>query len=139
MPANDDAARHSPRGNALGRQVRSFGYAFRGIYLAFRSERNFRIHVAATCIAVAAGLYVGLSLLEWGLVVLAIGLVLAAELVNTALERLADAVSEGKHSRAIGDVKDISAAAVLLCAIAALAIGVLILLVPLVHKLAALL
>ncbi len=121
-----------------GSLARSFACAFRGIAATFRAERNFRIHVAATCVVVALGLYLNLTLLDWGLTTFAIGLVLAAETFNTAIERLGDAVSDGKQSPAIRDTKDISAAAVLLCAATALAIGILVLIVPLVHKLVAL-
>jgi len=118
-----------------GSLAKSFANAFRGLSVTFRSERSFRIHVVATCAVVAVGLYLGLSPLEWGLVVLAIGLVFAAEVFNTAIERLGDAVSGGKQSQAIRDTKDVSAAAVLLAALTALVIGIVVLLVPLVNKL----
>jgi diacylglycerol kinase len=71
---------------------------------------------------------------EWGLVVTAIGLVLGAELFNTALERICDETSGGKHSEGVKDCKDISAAAVLVTALAALVIGIVILIIPLIQK-----
>ena len=114
--------------------AKSFACAFRGIYVAFKSERNFRIHLAAMCLAVALGFYLGLSVLEWNLIIFAIGFVLSAELFNTALERLGDEVACGRLSQMIKNAKDVSAAAVLLSALTAFTIGVLILFVPLVRK-----
>jgi len=118
----------------VGKILRSFGFALAGIWNAFKSERNFRVHTLALVIAVGLGLYLRLSVVEWGLVVLSIGSVLAAELLNTALERLADDVAEGKTKATIKTAKDIAAAAVLVSAAAALAIGILVLIVPLVRR-----
>jgi diacylglycerol kinase len=114
--------------------ARSFACAFRGIYVTFKSERNFRLHIAALCLTVALGLYLGLSVLEWALIAFAIGFVLAAELFNTALERLGDEVACGKQNQTVRNAKDISAAAVLLSALTAFAIGLLILFIPFVRK-----
>jgi diacylglycerol kinase len=113
----------------------SFACAFRGIGLAFQSERNFRIHAAAMCVVVALGLYLGLSALEWCLAALASGCVLVAELFNTAIERLGDEAAGGAQKEMVGKAKDLSAAAVLLSALTALTIGVFVLLVPLARRL----
>jgi diacylglycerol kinase len=113
---------------------KSIGYALRGFWTALKKERNLKIHVAVLLAAVAAGLYLGLTAVEWGLVVTAIGLVLGAELFNTALERICDEASGGKHSEGVKNCKDISAAAVLVTAAAALVLGVIILIIPLVQK-----
>ncbi len=114
--------------------VSSFACAFRGIVISFKSERNLKIHAAAAGLAIVVGLYVGISWVEWALVVFAIGFVLVWEAFNTAVERLADEVSGGRYSQPIRDVKDISAAAVLVSAVTALVIGILVLAVPLVRR-----
>jgi diacylglycerol kinase len=113
---------------------KSIGHAVRGFWAALKKERNLKIHVAVLLAAVAAGIYLGLTAVEWGLVIAAIGLVLGAELFNTALERISDETSGGKHSEAVKDCKDISAAAVLVTAVAALVIGVIVLIIPLIQK-----
>jgi diacylglycerol kinase len=115
--------------------LQSFANAFRGIYIAMATERNFKIHLAAVVIAAALGIYLGLSAISWCLVVLAIGMVLAAECLNTALERMCDEISGGEKSEAIRNAKDIAAGGVWLAAIAALVIGIVILIVPLIQKL----
>jgi diacylglycerol kinase len=115
--------------------LKSFASAFRGIYVAMATERNFKIHLAAVVIAVALGIYLGLSALSWCLIVLAIGMVLTAECLNTALERMCDKISGGEKSEVIRNAKDIAAGGVWLAAIAALIIGIVILIVPLIQKL----
>jgi diacylglycerol kinase len=108
--------------------------AFRGIYITLKSERNFKIHVAALIAVVCLGLYLNLSVTRWGLIILSSGLVLASELFNTAVERLSDDASQGEHLQSIRNVKDISAAAVLLSTLTALVTGILVLFVPFVKK-----
>jgi diacylglycerol kinase len=80
------------------------------------------------------GVYLGLSKLEWGLIIFSIGLVLTAEVLNTAVERLGDVVAGGKYNNLVRDIKDISAGAVMVSALTALTIGVLILFVPFVQR-----
>ncbi len=115
--------------------IKGFAYAFRGIWITFKSERNFKIHTVALCLVVAMGLYLHLSALEWGLTIFAIGFVLVAELFNTAIERIGDEVASGKVNSFVRNIKDISAAAVLLSALTALIIGIIILFIPLIQKL----
>lgn len=120
----------------MRRLLKSFTCAFNGIYLAVKSELNFKIHITAMILSVAVGVYVGLDRVEWGLVIFAIGLVLAAELFNTAMEKMGDEVAGGRQSPSMKTVKDISAAAVLIAAVTALAIGTIILIIPFTQKLA---
>jgi len=108
----------------------SFACAFRGIYFTVKTERNVKIHLAVSIIAITLGFYLGLSVIEWCLVVFSIGLVLTAELLNTALEHWCDEAAGGRYSEIIRNAKDMSAAAVLLAAIAALITGILILVIP---------
>jgi len=115
--------------------LKSFAYAFRGIYMALKSERNFKIHIIAMCLAIALAIYLNLSMPEWGLIIFSIGFVLAAELFNTAIERLGDKLAEGERNETVRNVKDIAAAAVLLSALTALAIGILVLIIPFIRRL----
>ena len=112
-------------GGRLQRRIASFGYAFRGVWSALGSEVHLRFHALSTVIAVGLGFYFDLSRIDWALVVLAIGTVWSAELVNTAVEALVDLVSPDYHVLA-GKAKDVAAGAVLVTAIAALVIGVLV-------------
>lgn len=106
------------------RLFRSFHHAFRGIMSAL-SQTNLRIHVAAAILVMAAGFYCDIEEGEWLAVVLAIGLVISLELMNTALEHLVDLVSPQHHDLA-GKVKDIAAGAVLVASAVAAVIGVMI-------------
>jgi diacylglycerol kinase len=115
--------------------IQSFASAFRGIFIAMATERNFKIHLVAAVIAVALGIYLGLSTVSWCLIVFAISLVLMAECMNTALERMCDYISGGEKSDVIRNAKDIAAGAVWLAAIAALIIGIIVLIIPLIHRL----
>ena len=112
------------RGFPSGR-VRSFACAGRGVWVLVRTQRNAWIHATATAGVMAAGLVLRVSREEWCLLILAMGLVWAAEGINTAVEALADAVSTAPDAR-IGRVKDIAAGGVLLAAVAAAAVGLLI-------------
>jgi len=105
--------------------IRSFGYAFKGLGYAAKTQLNFRIHLVATLVAVFAGYALHISVNEWQWVVLSIALVLITELFNTALEFLTDLVSPGYNELA-GHVKDIGAGAVVVAAIFALITGLII-------------
>ena len=111
--------------NRFNKLVANFGYAIKGITTLFREEQNAQIHLIVTVAIVSLGFYLGLTTLEWSLVILSIGLVLVAEGINTAIENAMDAISTEQHPK-IGKVKDIAAGAVLIAAIIALAIGLLI-------------
>ena len=106
----------------MKRLFNSFRNGFRGIGQTILSEPNFRIHLLATVVAVGLGYYFRLTTTEWLMIALAIGMVLAAEAFNTALEDLADAVHPGKHPL-VGKAKDAAAAGVLIAAIAAAVLG----------------
>ena len=114
---------HSP--SLLQRRAAAFGHAFRGVAMALRSELHLQFHAVATAVVLGGGFYFGLSPTEWALVVVAVASVWAAELFNTAIEALTNLVSPGYHPLA-GRAKDIAAAAVLLAALGALAVGALV-------------
>lgn len=106
-------------------RIRSFGYAFAGLKTLFREEHNAWIHALAAALVITFGFLFRISEGEWIAVAAAVGMVIAAEAFNSAIERLADVVHPEKDSR-IKAVKDLSAGAVLACAIAAAAIGVIV-------------
>ena len=103
---------------------RSFGYAFEGIFTCIRNERNMKIHVAVTLLVIIAGFVLGLSI-EWCICLGLFGLVMALELVNTAVEAVVDLVTKEKKPLA-KIAKDTAAGAVLVSAIAAAIIGCII-------------
>ena len=104
--------------------VKSFSYAIEGIRTAMR-EQNFRFHLLSAVIVIVAGLFTGLSLMEWIVIVLVITLVIGAELLNTAIERVVDLASPDYHPLA-KQAKDIAAASVFVFAVCSVIIGMLI-------------
>lgn len=109
----------------FSKYVQSFGYAFSGIKKVFLAERNFRFHSLAAILVVSLGFTLNITQTEWLFVVLAIGMVITAEALNTAIEKLVDLVSPEKNTKA-GWVKDVAAGAVLLASICAFVIGLLV-------------
>jgi diacylglycerol kinase len=109
----------------MSRMIKSFGFAVSGLRYAFKTQPNFKFHCFATVVVVGAGYYLQLERSDWLWILAAIGLVLVAELLNTAIETLVDLVSPGFHVKA-GIVKDTAAAAVLVSALIAAGIGLLI-------------
>lgn len=110
---------------SLRKRLKSFTYAFHGIGILIKNEHNAWIHLFAAVCVVIAGFVFQISVTEWSIVVLAIGTVLAAEAVNSAIEALSDLVSPGYHEL-IRKAKDLAAGAVLLVAIAAATVGLII-------------
>ena len=104
----------------------SFGHAWRGLRLAFVTERSFRIHTAAAVIVVF--LVVLFPLLAWEriLLLIATAAVLVLELVNSTVERLVDLFKPRLHAY-VRDIKDLMAAAVLVASAFSLVIGLLVL------------
>lgn len=113
-------------------KISSFKHAARGIYLLIKTQRNGRFHFLAAVMAIFLGVYTELSLPEWCLVILCIGMVISLEGMNTGLEFLTDLVSPEYHKLA-GNAKDVAAGAVLVGSVAALVIGFLLFVPKLVH------
>lgn len=109
-------------------RIKSFKYAFTGLKTLFQAEPNAWIHISAAVITVGLGFFCRINSLEWLFVITAIALVIAAELINTALEVLCDFVQPEKHE-AIKKVKDLAAGAVLVLSAGAF-LGGLILFIP---------
>jgi diacylglycerol kinase (ATP) len=106
-------------------RIQSFKCAFNGIKSLFATELNARIHLALAIAVITAGIVFCISATEWAIVAICIGLVLAMEAVNTALEQLCNFVEPEKHS-VIGKIKDMAAGAVLLVSITAATAGLMI-------------
>ncbi len=113
---------------------RSLGNAFVGLWAVWRTQRNARIEAAIALAVVVVGLFLGLPIRDWAVLALTIGLVLAAECLNTAIEALVDLVSPDYHELA-KLAKDASAGAVLLLSFTAVIIGLLLLGPPLARRL----
>lgn len=109
----------------LASVLRSFGPALAGLAWALKTQRNLQVHGFATALVGGFGLWLRLATWEWCVVLLAVGLVLAAELLNTAIEVLADRVSK-EREEPIRLAKDAAAAAVLVTALAALGVGLVV-------------
>ncbi|CAN5697693.1 hypothetical protein BH23DEI1_BH23DEI1_02320 [soil metagenome] len=117
------------RGRVLGAAV---AHAWRGLAATWREETTFKVQVAVGAAALALSLWLGQGTI---VVLVFAALVLGFELLNTALERLADAVHPAHHP-AVGAAKDAAAGAALVSAMAALGAGLLVLGPPLLERLA---
>lgn len=109
----------------LVNRIKSVGYAFKGAVLLLKTESSIKIQFVIGLLVTAAGFYYQISPTEWMLQMLAIGLVMGAEGLNTAIEAIADFIHPDFHSK-IGHIKDISAGAVFIAAIAASVVGCII-------------
>jgi len=107
------------------KRLESFRYAFNGLRLLFQQEHNSWIHGLVGICVILAGFLLKISSMEWIVIVVVIGLVLAAEAINSSIEVLADHVCSD-YSDNIKQVKDLAAGAVLLTAIAAAIVGLII-------------
>lgn len=116
---------HSSMKRYLVARLKSFRPAFEGLWIMLKEEPNARIHLLALITVVVLGILLNISKAEWITVALASGLVIGIEAINSAIENLSDFVSPQYHIR-IKKVKDLSAAAVLVSALAALATGLII-------------
>lgn len=109
----------------LSKFFRSFAIGFYGICHALRTEQNMRIHGLAAIGVIVAGAAFSLATWEWIAVLLCIGLVISAECMNTAIERLADRISQ-EQNPLIKQAKDCGSAAVLVLAMTSAAVGLTI-------------
>ncbi len=110
---------------SLKKRIKSFGYAFHGLFVLIWSEANAQIHFAATIIVIIAGFLLKISTIEWLFVLLNIGTVFSAEAFNTSIEKLCDKITL-KKSKKVGLVKDLAASAVLIASIIAFISGIII-------------
>lgn len=105
--------------------LRSFRYAFEGMYAAIKTETNWKIGLVESILVILAGLYFKISTSEWIMVIILIGVVLSAELGNSATEAIVDSFTSDQHPGA-KKAKDFYAGAVVLVIIAAAIAGFMI-------------
>lgn len=103
----------------------SFKYAFEGIWVALIEEPNLKFHLIAAILVIFLGLYYSISYIEWLIVITIIGMVIAIELTNTAIETIVDSFTLHSHPGA-KKAKDIAAGAVLVVSLTAICIGIII-------------
>ncbi|MFA7174397.1 MAG: diacylglycerol kinase family protein [Kiritimatiellia bacterium] len=108
----------------LGDRIRSFKYAFKGLWTLLKTQHSAWFHAVSTMVVVVAGFYFEISQSEWCWLVLAMVAVWTAEAFNTSIEFLSDVVSPDYHPL-IEKAKDVAAAAVLTTVIGSIAIGLL--------------
>ncbi|NLL42868.1 MAG: diacylglycerol kinase family protein [Firmicutes bacterium] len=99
--------------------------ALKGIFHVLRTERNMRIHVACGLLVIALAKVLAVTRLEFAILLLVIGMMFVAELINTAFEEVVNLITEEYHPLA-GLIKNIAAGAVLVAALVALCVGYII-------------
>lgn len=104
---------------------RSFTYAFNGIRASFADQLNLKVHFMIALLVTAAGFHFRITTNEWCIILLSIALVIALEMINSAVECLVDLVTTERKPLA-GKVKDIAAGAVLFASVVAVIIGVIV-------------
>ena len=112
----------NPNDSFLKGRFRSLGFALKRMWFLLTTEDSIKVQISLAFLMIIAGFYFDLSAIEWMIQLLAIGLVLAAESLNTAVEKLSDFVHPDYHEK-IGFIKDISAGAPSFAAIISLVIA----------------
>lgn len=105
--------------------MKSFVYALCGIKAALKSELHMKIHAVCAILAIILASYLKINSVEWSIILLCIGAVIALEMINTSIEAVVDMVSPNFHPLA-KKAKDVAAGAVLVMAIITLICGCLI-------------
>ena len=105
--------------------IRSFAYAWQGIVHCYKKQLNFRIHLLVLLIVAIAAFVFEISSTEWLFIIASSALVLALELMNTAIEYLCDIITKDQHP-SIKIIKDVAAASVLIAAAGSAATGIII-------------
>ena len=112
----------------------SFKYAWAGVYYAFVTQRNFRIHTFIGIIAVSLGLILEVKAIELAVIAMTCAIVMVLELINTAIEAVVDLTVKQTYHELAKIAKDCAAGAVLISAIAAVVVAACILLPPLLQR-----
>ena len=107
---------------SIVKRAKSFSHAGRGVWIFVKTTHNAWIHIAVFIIAIGLGIYFSIDVTEWMLLLLAAGIVLLTEAVNTAIEIDIDLTSAEYHPYA-RDTKDVAAGAVLIAACIAALVG----------------
>ena len=103
-----------------------FRDAFRGVRTGMRGQSSFQVHIGVTVVVIVLAVLLRCTLWEWCILLLCIGGVLTAEMINSAMEYLAKAIDEN-HNPHLGDALDTGSAAVLFASLAAAAVGAIVL------------
>ena len=106
----------------LGKRIRGGGYAIKGAWLLLKHEPSIQVQFVISILVCIAGWYFEITRTEWMFQFFAIGLVMATEGLNTAMEAMADFVHPDFHSK-IGHIKDVAAGAVFIAALIAVIIA----------------
>ncbi|NDV43045.1 diacylglycerol kinase family protein [Flagellimonas sediminis] len=114
-----------PRESFITNRIRGVGYALKGMFLLLRTENSIQIQFCIALVMTVAGFYFEISSTEWVLQLLAIGMVMGIEGLNTAIEKVSDYIQPDLDPK-IGFIKDISAGAVMIVSIIASIIGLII-------------
>ncbi|WP_170236314.1 diacylglycerol kinase family protein [Streptococcus hyovaginalis] len=104
----------------------SMEFAVTGVVNAYKEERNMRKHMTSALLAIIAGLVFQISALEWLFLLLSIFLVIAFEIINSAIENVVDLASDYHFSMLAKNAKDMAAGAVLVISVYALITGLII-------------
>jgi diacylglycerol kinase len=107
------------------KRISSFRYAWNGLGILLKEEHNSWIHLFFTLLALTLGWLLHVSTIEWFAIIFSIGIVFTAELFNSSIENLADLITQSEN-KAVGRIKDLAAAAVLISAVTAFSIGLII-------------
>ncbi len=121
----DMELRNEGKKRGFGRFLKSFKYSIEGLKYTIRYEQSILVMAIAMLVAVIIGLILKLAAIEWVFMALAIGIVLAIELINTSIEATIDLLSPNVHPLA-KIAKDTASAAVFICSMMAVAIGLII-------------
>jgi diacylglycerol kinase (ATP) len=105
--------------------LKSFYFAFKGIYQLFKKERNAKIHLLASIVVICCSIFFKISEIEWIIVLFSIAIIFMAEAFNTSIEKIVDFISPEYHHKA-GQIKDLSAGGVLIISIAVAIVGLII-------------
>ena len=106
--------------------ISSLEFALTGIFTAFKEEKNMRSHVLSAVAAIIAGLIFRISATEWLFLLLSIFLVIAFEIMNSAVENVVDLASDYHFSMRAKNAKDMAAGAVLVVSVFAVITGLII-------------
>ena len=110
---------------SLRNRLYSFRFAFNGLKVLFLEEHNSRIHLVIALVVIMAGFLCKITNYEWLAILLSLGLVISLEIVNTALEKIADFISP-EYDLRIKVIKDLAAAGVMVGAFAAVGVGLVV-------------
>jgi len=110
---------------SISGRIKSFGHAARGIVFLLKSQQNARIHLISAIAVVGMGLWLEVNQFEWCLLIIAIGIVLIAEIFNTAIEYIMDFISPDYNAK-VKVIKDLAAGGVLISALTSATIAAVV-------------